>query len=101
VAAGGAIRNEFWMQNKADMLGQPIVVPEVEDASPLGAAMLAGIGLGVYRDEKDAFDQVRKPGKTFEPDPRITAHYAEWFPVYKSLYPALKPVSHAVSARLA
>jgi xylulokinase len=51
VAAGGAIRNEFWMQNKADMLGQPIVVPEVEDASPLGAAMLAGIGLGVYRDE--------------------------------------------------
>ena len=100
VAAGGAIRNSFWMQNKADMIGCPIEVPEVEDASPLGAAMLAGIGVGIYRDEKDAFERVRKPGRTYEPDLRATAQYAERFPLYKSLYPALKPVSHAVTEKL-
>ena len=100
VIAGGAVRNEFWMQNKADMIGRVIEVPEVEDASPLGAAMLAGIGVGIYRDEKDAFEHVQKPGKTYEPDLRVTAQYAELFPLYKSLYPALKQVSHAVSARL-
>ncbi len=100
VVAGGAVRNEFWMQNKADMTGQPIEMPEVEDASPLGAAMLAGIGVGIYRNEKDAYDHVRKPGRTYQPDLRVTAQYAEWFSLYKSLYPALKPVSHAVSEKL-
>jgi len=100
VVAGGAVRNEFWMQNKADMTGQPIEMPEVDDASPLGAAMLAGIGVGVYRDEKDAYEHVKKPGRTWEPDLRVTAQYAEWFLLYKSLYPALRPVSHAVSEKL-
>jgi xylulokinase len=100
VVAGGAVRNEFWMQNKADMIGRSIEVPEVQDASPLGAAMLAGIGVGIYRDEKDAFEHVRKPGKTYDPDLRVTSHYAERFPLYKSLYPALKPVSHAVFEKL-
>ena len=64
---GGATRNEFWMQNKADVAGRPIEVPDVEEATPLGAAILAGIGVGLYRDERDAFERVYKPGKTFEP----------------------------------
>jgi xylulokinase len=100
VVAGGAVRNEFWMQNKADMIGRSIEVPEVEDASPMGAAMLAGIGVGIYHNESDAFEHVQKPGRTYDPDPRVTSRYAEWFPIYKSLYPALKPVSHAVSGKL-
>jgi xylulokinase len=100
VVAGGAVRNHFWLQNKADIVGQPIEVPDVEDASPLGAAMLAGIGVGVYRDERDAFERVRKPARTFEPDPAAAAKYTEWFTIHKSLYPALRPVSHAVSAKL-
>jgi len=100
VVAGGAARNGFWLQNKADVVGQPIVVPEVEDASPLGAAMLAGIGVGLYRDERDAFEHVRTEAKTVEPDPAAAVRYAELFPIYKSLYPALKPVSHAVAGTL-
>ena len=62
--------------------------------------MLAGIGVGVYRDERDAFERVRKPARTFEPDPAAAAKYTEWFTIHKSLYPALRPVSHAVSAKL-
>ena len=54
VAVGGATRNGFWMQNKADMLGRPIEVPDVEEATPLGAAILAGIGVGLYHDVHDA-----------------------------------------------
>jgi sugar (pentulose or hexulose) kinase len=94
VAVGGATRNQFWMQNKADVLGLPIEVPEVEEATPLGAAILAGIGIGLYRDEQDAFEQVYKPGKTYHPDTQLVARYAEWYQIYKQLYPALKPVSH-------
>jgi len=94
VAVGGATRNELWMQNKADVVGRPIEVPDIQEATPLGAAILAGIGVGLYRDEQDAFEHVYRPGKTYEPDPDLSARYAEWFRVYRQLYPALKQVSH-------
>jgi xylulokinase len=82
------------MQNKADITGLPIDVPEVEESTPLGAAILAGIGVGLYRNEQDAFERVYKPGKTYQPDPSLASKYAEWYQIYKQLYPVLKPVSH-------
>ena len=94
VIVGGAVRNKFWMQNKADMVGRAIEVSAIEDATPLGAAMLGGIGVGLYRDEQDAFEHVWKPGATLTPDPQATARYAELFPIYKQLYAALAPISH-------
>jgi len=94
VAVGGATRNSFWMQNKADITGLPIEVPEVEEATPLGAAILAGIGVGLYRNERDAFECVYRPGKTYLPDPHLTPRYAEWYQIYKQLYPVLRSVNH-------
>lgn len=94
VAVGGATRNQFWMQNKADVVGLPIEVPEVEEATPLGAAILAGIGIDLYQDEQDAFERVYKPGITYQPDPKQASKYAEWYQIYKQLYPLLAPVSH-------
>jgi xylulokinase len=94
VAVGGATRNTFAMQNKADVLNRPITVPQVEEATPLGAAIIAGIGLGLYRDEEDACARVCRPGPTYEPDPKRAAQYVEWFQIYRDLYPALSPISH-------
>ena len=94
VAVGGATRNEFWMQNKADVVGLPIEVPEVEEATPLGAAILAVIGVGIYKDEQDAFERVYKPGKTYQPNPELASKYAELYKIYQQLYPVLSPVSH-------
>jgi xylulokinase len=96
VVVGGATKNKFWMQNKADTAGLSIEVPDVEEATPLGAAMLAGIGVGVYQDEEDAYAQVCKPGAVYEPDPAASGKYAELFKIYKQIYPALRPVSHAL-----
>jgi xylulokinase len=96
VVVGGATRNSFWMQNKADITGLPIDVPDLEEATTLGAAILAGIGIGLYRNEQDAFEQVYKPGKTYLPDPKVASKYAEWFQVYKQLYPVLKPINHQI-----
>jgi len=97
IAVGGATRNRFWMQNKADVTGRPIEVPAVEEASPLGAAILAGIGVGLYADVEDAFRRVYKPGKTYQPDRQLSKKYARWFKIYKQLYPALKQVSHQLT----
>lgn len=96
VAVGGATRNSFWMQNKADITAMPIEVPEIEEATPLGAAILAGIGVGLYRNERDAFERVYRPGKTYLPDPRLTPRYAGWYQIYKQLYPVLRPVNHQI-----
>jgi xylulokinase len=82
------------MQNKADMVGRPIVVPEVEEATPLGAAILAGIGTELFADEQDAFDRVAKKSETFEPDEKNHSFYRERFEFYSQLYPALAPIHH-------
>jgi len=96
VAVGGGTENAFWMQNKADMAGMPIEAPAVEEATPLGAAILAGIGVGLYRDEDDAFARVYRPGKIFSPDAKLTDAYRERFEVFRQLYPALKGVHSAI-----
>lgn len=102
VVVGGATRNKFWMQNKADMIGglfgRPVEVPEVDEATPLGAAMLAGIGVGLYRDEQDAFAHVCKPARVYEPDLAAARSYAELFPIYQQIYPALRSLSHRLTA---
>ncbi len=96
VAVGGATRNRFWMQNKADVTGLTIDVPEVEEATPLGAAILAGIGIGLYRNEEEAFERIYKPGKTYQPDTQLVPRYAEWYQIYQQLYPVLKQVNHQI-----
>lgn len=91
VAAGGATRNRLWMQTKADVIGRPVEVPELVEATPLGAAMLAGVGVGIYRDLNDAYRHVRREGGArYEPDAQRAALYRERFVLYRELYPALR-----------
>jgi len=99
VAVGGAVRNKFWMQNKADVLGCAIEVPDIEEATPLGAAILAGIGVGLYRDEEDAYAHVKRKGVVFEPNSDVADQYADLFGIYQELYPSVKSVSHRIYDR--
>ena len=99
VTVGGGARNAFWMQNKADMVGKPFETPEVEEATPLGAAILAGIGVGLYKNEQEAFEQVYKPGRVFEPHADLTARYAEGFKTFQQIYPALKDLNGQLRQR--
>ena len=94
VAVGGATRNPFWMQNQSEVTGLPIEVPDVKEATPLGAAILAGIGVGLYRDEQHAYERVYRPGRSYHPDPKVSSRYAGWYQIYKQLYPSLRPVNH-------
>lgn len=93
VAVGGAARNTFWMKNKADVTGIIVEVPRMEEVTSLGAAMLAGIGTGIYRDEMDAFRHIFKKGYCYSPDILTYKKYDEYFSIYKSLYPSLKHIN--------
>jgi sugar (pentulose or hexulose) kinase len=94
IAVGGATRNAMWMQNKADVIGRPLEIPDVEEATPLGAALLAGVGVEIFRDAEEACQRAYRPGVTYQPDLQMTAKYARWFEIYRQLYPATAPISH-------
>jgi glycerol kinase len=51
-ADGGAVQNRWLMQFQADVLGAPVVVPEIAETTALGAAYLAGIATGVWDAEE-------------------------------------------------
>ena len=96
LAGGGGTNNPYWMQNRADMAGGAIEVPAIEETTPLVAAILAGIGAGLYKNEEDAFRQVYRPGRVYEPDLQRTAFYAERFGIFRKMYPALKEINAAL-----
>jgi xylulokinase len=96
IAVGGTTRNKFWMQNKADVSGRTVEVPDIEEATPLGAAILAGIGVGIYNNEHDAYRNTHRPGKTYTPNADMAAHYETYYQIYKQIYPNLKNVSRSI-----
>jgi glycerol kinase len=51
-ADGGATKNEWLMQFQADVLGVPVVVPEISETTALGAAYLAGVGAAVWSQDR-------------------------------------------------
>ncbi|NLE90709.1 MAG: FGGY-family carbohydrate kinase, partial [Dehalococcoidales bacterium] len=97
LAVGGATNNSFWMQNKADVTGKLIEMPDVYEATALGAALLAGIGIGVYSDERDAIANVYKSGRNYEPDLNLHEKYADYYNrIYKKIYPSLRDANREI-----
>jgi glycerol kinase len=78
-ADGGASENDFLMQFQADVLGVPVVVPEVAETTALGAAFLAGVGVGMWTQGR--VRELWRERARFEPrmseDERATRR-AEW-----------------------
>jgi glycerol kinase len=62
---GGAAANDFLMQFQADILGTTVDRPKVIETTALGAALLAGLGVGLWRPGD--LDRVRKPDRVFKP----------------------------------
>lgn len=102
-ASGGGARSELWRQILADVFDSELVVINVTEGAAYGAALLAGVGAGVYKDVAEACRQTIEVVQRTEPVPENTALYRELYPVYRALYSALKPsfdqVSHIATKR--
>lgn len=90
VSVGGASNSELWTQLKADVTGKPIHVPFSDHATTLGAAILAGVGTGVYPDFATAVGETVQIRRTHQPDPQRHAVYQKYYQIYRDLYPALR-----------
>jgi glycerol kinase len=79
-ADGGGTANRFLMQFQADVLGIPVEVPAVRETTALGAAFLAGLGVGVWRDTAE-LARTRRTAARYEPkmsQDQRDALYGEW-----------------------
>lgn len=88
VFGGGASKGDLWCQILADVLGLPVKVPVVKEATALGAAILAGYGAGLYKDISKATRELVKWDKAFQPNMKnhlvYEAMYAPWREVYQA-----------------
>jgi len=99
-AVGGGTANALWNQVKADALGMPLNVLDFQETGVLGAALLAGVGAGVYGSFEEAVAVAQSVGgaRTFAPDPSRAALYEGLFAVYADLYPATREAMHRLAA---
>ena len=77
---GGAAANDLLMQLQADALGVPVVRPDTTETTALGAAYLAGLAAGVWRDRDDLRARWRE-GRRFEPqltESERESRYGRW-----------------------
>lgn len=93
VAAGGGAKSPRWLQLKADILGRPIRTLRCRESACLGAALLAGTAVGVYRSLDEAVVQTVAFDREFAPEPARAARYQERFATYETLYPMLRTVN--------
>jgi sugar (pentulose or hexulose) kinase len=91
--AGGGSQSDVAMQLTADIFDLPVARPHVYEASGLGAAMDAAVGLKLHPDFDTAVRQMTRVGRTFEPHRETAALYAELYHrVYRGMYGRLKPL---------
>ena len=90
--SGGGAGVAVWNQIKADVTGIP-VVQVAGDSTAAGAAMLAGLGAGVYRDAGEAIAAGYRPAGHAEPNPGNGQLYEEMYERYRALIgsPVVRP----------
>jgi len=88
-ATGGGSLSDIWLQIKADITGKPFHRLATHQGTPLGDAIMAGVGVGIYKDISDAANLIEIK-QTFLPNNEAHKKYDELYPVYKKLYENLK-----------
>jgi len=95
---GGGMKSPEWRQIMADTLNTNIVVPNyLEEATSMGAALAAGVGVGEYADF-GAINKFIERTHTVRPIPENVAKYAKLYPVFEKAYAALLGVYDDLAA---
>ena len=88
VFAGGASKGGIWCQIVADVLGVPVKVPVVKEATALGAAILAGYGVGLYKDIAETARRLVQWEHVYQPNWANHQVYQEMYAPWREVYQA-------------
>lgn len=98
VMMGGGAKNAVWTQVRADVVGRVVEVVDDPDVAPRGAAMIAGVGVGVFSDFHDAARSMAPTTSPVQPNPADATLYDEIYrTAYLPLVETLAPVHHRIS----
>jgi xylulokinase len=89
-AVGGGSKSDAWIQVCADIMGRPFTRPKITEAGVLGAAIMAGVGSGVFPSYAAGVETMVKLERTFEPDVQRHKLYQDRFEKYSQLWPLLR-----------
>lgn len=93
-AAGGGARSRFWRQMQADLFNLPIQRIMADEGPAYGAAVLAGVAVGTFRDVQEAAAQLPLADSVEEPKPETVRSYESIYGTFRHLYPALQSQWH-------
>jgi xylulokinase len=89
-ASGGGVRSVLWRQILASVLEAELVTVNTTEGAAYGAALLAGVGAGLWRDVPSACRAAVKVTGSVQPDNDQVEAYRHSYQLYRELYPALK-----------
>ena len=93
VVVGGGAKSPLWVQLIADVMGTPLLVPRVLEAGALGAAILAGVGVGIYGDGvREAARRLVQIVERVEPDPSHHESYGRAYSLFLELERSVGPL---------
>lgn len=90
---GGGARSSLWQQIQADVYGQSVNTVAAEEGAAFGAALLAGVGVGLWSSIAAARDSVIRIADQVEPNAESVRTLADQYQRFKQIYPALKPIT--------
>jgi xylulokinase len=93
---GGGARSREWLQMRADAYNTRVVALDVSEAACLGAAILAGTGAGVFESVPRGVEATVREKETLFPREEVRGYYQEQFEVYRTIYPAVKDLTHRI-----
>ena len=79
ICIGGGSKNRFWTQLKADVTQRTMVINKVQENTSLGAAILAGLGSGTYRNADEAFETLQSDCDIIQPNQKNFEIYRQLF----------------------
>lgn len=89
---GGAARSSTWMQIQSDVLNIPVIRTEMEEATALGAAILACKGVGIFDSVVEAADEMVREERPLTPTPEHRRVYDVGYEKYKRLYESISDI---------
>jgi len=87
---GGGSKSDLWNQIKADVLGVPVLLPRTSVGAVFGDAVLAGLGINVYKNVREFVTGAVSIEKEYIPDSHNTDFYSELYLLYRRIYESLK-----------
>ena len=89
---GGGARSKLWQQIQADVYGHSVEVLEAEEGAAYGAALLAGVGAGLWSSVDEACECSVRVAKEVKPNPSHVEVMQRQYAAYRRVYPALRAI---------